>query len=549
MEMRSPEASGSTSTSADETLLGIVYGNVSTEGFRIALSVDRARRGTFVKVFHDIFAWTLGRITGIERLTDLSFREARNMAVHKGNAGQPRGPGDIRSRGDDTATSRRGPRWDRPGDIGPIETIGGDMEQRYLAEGKVSASITILGYRNKRGALQVPTTPLVAGKPVYLADGEFIRRTVGMLGDESAGCYVGLLRGHDLKVHISINEMVQKHVSVIARTGSGKSYVVGVLLEEMLEKNIPVVVIDPHGEYGSLTQPNLEEDDIRHMREFDIKPRGYASAVTEFSPGNVTDVGSTAVPLTFDGINLEVDELLSLTGLKRTGSQLGVLHKAVRVLSGAVEYYNIPDIAAQAELDRNSAKWNVINALERLGSYGLFSDEPTPLSAIVRKGCGSVINLRGIKPHVQEIIVARLIGRLFRERKRETIPPLMLVVEEAHNFCPQKRTSISSGIITNVASEGRKFGLGLCIVTQRPARVDKNILSQCNTQMILRVTNPNDLKAIISSVEGLTSQAAGEIQRLPVGEAIIVGANIAVPIFVSIRVRRSQHGGKSVSIL
>ena len=497
-----------------DLLLGVIYGNVSTEGFRLALRAEKAKRGTFVKFHHDIFGWTLGSITEIERMTELTFGEARDLAISE---------------------EKRMP-WDK-----------GGSEHRYEAEGNVTAYVNVLGYRNRRGALEMPTTPPLAGKPVYLADGEFIREAVGIMDDLGTGCYVGLLRRHELKVSLSINEMVQKHVSVIARTGSGKSYVVGVLIEEMLEREIPVVVLDPHGEYTSLAQPNLDPVDLAHMRSFGIKPRGYASKVVEYSPDTVTNSG--AVPLIFDGTNLEVNELVSLTGLKRSGSQMGILHKAVRILREAVPYYNVKDLAFQSELDKNSAKWNVINALERLDSFGIFGDEPTPVSAIARKGQGSVINLRGIPPHVQEIIVARLTGSLFNERKRGAIPPLMLVVEEAHNFCPQKRTVVSSDILTTVAAEGRKFGLGLCIVTQRPARVDKNILSQCNTQIILRVTNPNDLKAIISSVEGLTSQAANEIQRLSVGEAVIVGAHIAVPIFVSIRVRRSQHGGKSISIL
>ena len=494
--------------------LGAIYGNVSTEEFKFAVQAEEVTKGSFVKVSHDIFGWILGCITGIERHTDVSFLEARNLFGT-----------DMYGK-----TSRSAGRSAVP-----------------LGEGDVSATVTILGYRDKRDILQLPTTPLIAGKPVYLAEDDFIREIVGLKSTISTGAYIGKLKGHDLAVYLDIDEMVQKHVSVIARTGSGKSYVVGVLVEEMLEKGIPVVVIDPHGEYSSMIQPNLNHDDIRYMNDFGIRPKGYASQITEYSPDS--DMVPGAVPLSFDGTNMEVDKILSLSGLKRSGSQLGVLHKAVRMLREANEFYTLESVIYQAELDRNNAKWNVINAVERLNSYGLFSEHPTPLSELVRRGQCSVINLKGIKPMIQEIIVTQLLGAIFRERKRETIPPLMVVVEEAHNYCPQKRTAISSDILMNVASEGRKFGLGLCIVTQRPARVDKNILSQCNTQTILRVTNPNDLKAIISSLEGLTAKAANEIQRLPVGEALVVGANIEIPIYVRVRVRKSQHGGKSIAIL
>ena len=535
--------------------LGVIYGNVSTEEFRFAVRAADVTKGSFIKVKHDIFGWILGYITVIERHTDLTFMEARNMHLDRTKDDLFRGTRSRASRGSvrpDVGThAGSGDLLREEGSVlaGKSGPTGSPNLQRrdFLGEGNVSASVIIFGYRDKRGVLQLPATPLIAGKPVFLAENELLKDVVGLVRSRETGAYVGKLKGHDLEVYLDINEMVQKHISVIARTGSGKSYVVGVLVEELLEKDIPVVIIDPHGEYSSLIQPNLNDHDIKRMKEFRIRPKGYTTQVTEFSLEN--DIFPGAVPLTFEGTNLDVDDILALTGLKRTGSQLGVLHKAIRSLKSDIEYYTLYDIIARSEQDRNAAKWNVINAVERLDSYGLFSEGPTPMSEIVRSGHCSVINMKGIKPHLQEMLVARLISAIFQERKTDAIPPLMLVVEEAHNYCPQKRTAIPSEILTTVASEGRKFGLGLCIVTQRPARVNKNILSQCSTQVILQVTNPNDLKAIIASVEGLTSRAANEIQRLAVGEAIVVGANIAIPIFVNIRVRRSKHGGKSITII
>jgi hypothetical protein len=109
--------------------------------------------------------------------------------------------------------------------------------------------------------------------------------------------------------------------------------------------------------------------------------------------------------------------------------------------------------------------------------------------------------------------------------------------------------AVSGAIIRTVASEGRKFGMGLVIVSQRPAKIDKNVLSQCNTQVVLKVTNPNDLKAIVQSVEGISAALADEIQRLAVGEALVAGGGLTQPVFVSVRPRLTRHGGRSVSVL
>ena len=93
------------------------------------------------------------------------------------------------------------------------------------------------------------------------------------------------------------------------------------------------------------------------------------------------------------------------------------------------------------------------------------------------------------------------------------------------------------------------MGLGLMIISQRPARVDKNVISQCNTQIIMRVTNPNDLKALSKGLEGMTGDLEEEIKRLPAGVAMLVSNEIERPITVDIRPRKSRHGGVSTQIV
>jgi hypothetical protein len=192
----------------------------------------------------------------------------------------------------------------------------------------------------------------------------------------------------------------------------------------------------------------------------------------------------------------------------------------------------------------------VIASLESLDSIRVFSEKGTSADELIKKGNFSIINMKGVPPDVQDVVVARLTKELFDARKAGKVPPFLFIVEEAHNYCPERGfgTAVSSNILRTVASEGRKFGMGLCIVSQRPAKVDKNIISQCNTNIILKVTNPNDLKAIIQSVEGLTSQTYDEIQRLPIGVALISGASIQIPIMMEVRTRETSHGGKSVTV-
>ncbi|MDD4579429.1 MAG: ATP-binding protein, partial [Methanothrix sp.] len=116
---------------------------------------------------------------------------------------------------------------------------------------------------------------------------------------------------------------------------------------------------------------------------------------------------------------------------------------------------------------------------------------------------------------------------------------------------PERGTgnAASTNIVRTIAAEGRKFGLGLMVISQRPARVDKNVISQCNTQIIMRVTNPNDLKALSKGLEGMTTELEEEIKRLPAGVAMLVSNEIERPVTVNVRPRKSRHGGVSTQIV
>ncbi|MCX6665213.1 MAG: DUF87 domain-containing protein [Euryarchaeota archaeon] len=407
---------------------------------------------------------------------------------------------------------------------------------------------SVIGLRDNKGTLQVPRTPFEIGSSIIEAEEDFIRHILGVQADKDSGAYIGLLKGHTLPVFLNIDTLVQKHICILAKTGGGKSYACGVLVEEMLKKKIPLVIIDTHGEYASLSNPNKEKKEQKNMSRFNVHPKDYSSQIQEYSP--VDGRGKDVIHLTLNGMNLDAREIIDLLSAKLSGPQVGVLYQAVKEVKEYKQTYNLRDIIDTVNTSKSNAKWNVIASLESLETIGIFSDHATPMEEIVKKGRCCLLNMKGVPPDVQDVVVARLTKELFEKRKMGKIPPFLLIVEEAHNYCPEHGIghAVSSSILRTIASEGRKFGMGLCIVSQRPAKVDKNVISQCNTNIILKITNPNDLKAVIASVEGLTSETYDEIQRLPIGVALISGASLQVPLFVEIRTRETSHGGKSVTV-
>lgn len=406
------------------------------------------------------------------------------------------------------------------------------------------ASCNAIGFRGKDNVLRGLRTPFEPGTEVLKAEDELLEKVLGLELHKN-GAYVGVLDGRDnLKVFLDMEKMLTKHIFITGKSGSGKSYTVSVIIEEIMEKNIPLVIIDPHGEYHTLSDPNFAEKE--QLMRFGTKPKGFTGKLQEFSPDIEANPQAKAIRL--NGRNLTPNELIQMLPAKLSSAQMGALYSAIKNLGGDA---NFDDLLFELQtLEESSSKWTLINMLDYIKKLNLFSDTPTLPDELVQPGKCSVLNLRGVPPEVQEVIVYKIVNDLFVERKRGNIPPFFLVVEEAQNFCPERGfgEAKSSPILRQVSAEGRKFGMGLCVISQRPSRLDKSVISQMSTQIIMKITNPNDVRALTSSVEGITFELENELQNIPIGTGLVTGI-VDLPLFVNIRPRKTKHGGEAVSML
>lgn len=461
------------------SLVGSISGEVKSTTFDLLISDQTIERGSYVKVKHDVYGWVLARIESMKRYLN-------------------------------------------------------NFDEEVLL-----ANARTIGYKQDNNIL-IPKTPFKPQEKVYMADIELITSILGLKKGGEGSIYLGMLEGHDIPVYLDIKKTIGKHMSVLAKTGAGKSYTVAVILEELLKTDLPIVIVDPHGEYSSL---KMENDEYDAMLKYNVKAASYRDKITEYAAN--LDVNPSAKKLTLQPV-FETIELSEILPLGLSDKQKSVLFTALRDLeSESFEGgYTLDDLVMRIEQEPTSLKWKVISGLEILKESKVFDGVPVRPEEIVRRGNASIINLLGTEPHIQELIVAKLVKELFSARRSGIIPEFFFLIEESHNFCPERGFgyAISSEIMRTVASEGRKFGFQLCVVSQRPARVDKNVLSQCNTQIILKVTNPNDLRAIGRSIEGFTSNMENEIKQLPVGHALVVGDCVEQPITVSVRIRETKHG-------
>jgi len=395
------------------------------------------------------------------------------------------------------------------------------------------AAVRVLGvfHSGRFARAFIPPSP---GADVHDADPGILR---AFLGFEESGLHLGSIEHHDVPAMVSITRLLQKHLAILAMSGAGKSHLASVLLEEMLSRKredgrIAVVLIDIHGEYAGFAKDPVFGKMTTLVEGQDIRipmKRIPPEAMMEWLPYLSTpqrDVLRHAMSF--------------LKAEKRDGEGY-----AFKDLIGAID---------AADVSKDEVKRALKRSLSELRRYRFLSrttENPRLKSQIVPGGL-LILDFSGIDSlRKKQILVSLMARRLFSLRKKGRIPPFLLLIEEAHNFAREKAQegeAVSRAIIETMAREGRKFGASLCLISQRPVNLSTTALSQCNTHIMLRVTNPNDLDHIQMSSEGIDSRVAKSIAGLKVGEAIIVGEAVNSPVFVSVRGRKSQKREKGAPL-
>ena len=156
----------------------------------------------------------------------------------------------------------------------------------------------------------------------------------------------------------------------------------------------------------------------------------------------------------------------------------------------------------------------------------------------------------------QQLITTVLLRRIYRERldavrgrDSDIEHPIFALFEEGHRFAPASGDAPSLGIMRTITSEGRKFGFGLGIISQRPSKIDQDVLSQCGTQISMQIQNPNDQDAIKKSVEAAGEDVLRELPGLTPGQAVVSGDAMNTPALIQVRERETPHGAGSRPVI
>ena len=412
-----------------------------------------------------------------------------------------------------------------PETIAKIRDIEGDD---YYIKGNIS----ILGDVNDN--LRLPRTPAPPGTPIYPAPSEILDRIFHMENSLKLG---HLINNDDVEVGVDINKMVSRHLAILAMTGAGKSNTVSVIIDGLLEYNGCMLIFDMHSEYVDAKFTNGKVNVIQPM----INPQ-----YMEFSEiKKLASIPSNA-PLQERYFRRAFNKARELVQEGRANT-VDFIELLYTILD---DWYN------DDEYDTNNKKniMDVINKIEDLNvKYDkLLNVNMGDILGQIKPGMANVLDLGQVDENTAEVLVAHVLRRSLRSRKqyvrhknKDALSfPVFFVVEEAHILAPQNRNPNSKYWITRIAREGRKFGLGLCLVSQSPKSVDGETLSQANNMIILRLVEPKDQKHVQTASESLSEDLVKQLPSLNIGEALVLGLMTKVPTLVKINeFKGRQHGG------
>ena len=410
-----------------------------------------------------------------------------------------------------------------------------------------------------------PRIPPDPGAPVFIASSRNLAEVLSSrrLADEGSAHIGSLLTRSvgEVPVVLSVKEVVSTHLAILASTGAGKSYTAGVLVEELMRpyNRAAVLIVDPHGEYDTLR--SIEDNQLFRG------PDGYQPEVKIFTHDRVKVRVATLTEadikyLLPDGSSDKMLHYLSQAYRKLTAGERGERglwgYQDLRDAVTAEKYGEEDGRGAGGNVGSIDALlWRLDNRFDR--SDSIFSDnEHIPLNDLFQPARCTVLQLSDIEQNEQQVVVATLLRRVNKARMATVrgeaqqgtdsyLPyPVFALLEEAHRFAPAGQTVVSTNILKQILSEGRKFGVGIGLITQRPGKLDQDVLSQCMTQIIMRIVNPIDQDTVAKSVEGAGRQLLAELPALTKGQAVISGVGVNTPVMCRVRERITRHGGETV---
>lgn len=332
-----------------------------------------------------------------------------------------------------------------------------------------------------------------------------------------------------------------RHTFWCGQSGSGKTYALGVVLEQLLlHTELPMLVLDPNADFVRLqsTRDTADPEHAERIRSSDIRVFRSGQAEGERLRVRYVDMSPAAKGAVFQMDPIaDAEEYNVLLRLESQAQKLGA-----------------EDMLGKLRESGEPARLRLANRMENLQvlEWDVWARGETPVTDVIEeRPRATVLDLGGFDhPAEPKTAALAVLERLWA--KREERRPILIVIDEAHNLCPpDPRTAVERALteqLVQIAAEGRKFGLWLLLSTQRPTKIHPNVLSQCDNLGLMRVNAPRDL-AELAEVFGFASpESIGRSRGFAQGQALFAGGFVAEPTFVQMGDRLTQEAGADVKV-
>lgn len=392
---------------------------------------------------------------------------------------------------------------------------------------------------NKKTQIRAPQNLPNSGANVYVANPDEIVLALGLQKDKRLGLHFGETTSGMPTEIILKREAIQRHFFIGGTTGSGKSYAMGVIVEELIKHKLPIIFIDTQDEYSNLVQ-KLNGTVLEPGKDFSIR----ISSLTE-------------------------SELLDLMpeAMKKSALQMDIAAKAFGELEASltgeeIAKFTIDDLLSKIEevAPELTAKPGdvprVVDATKRrvstLKKHKIFGPGIADV-ADWRKYMFPclAINCKRLTSIQLQSIATAVLRELQNLRLRGHIPPYVAVIDEAHLFVPQGENSPCKQIIREGVRIGRHHGISMVLLTQSPVDIDKSVIRQCNTRLVFAL-EPDQLEAIRGVKADATDEMLRALPKMPQGTCLLSGTYESVkhtiPVKIRLRETRDSEGGSTPDI-
>ena len=397
------------------------------------------------------------------------------------------------------------------------------------------------------------------------------RREKKLGGTLNIGRYYALDSSLGANVYIDV---LHPHIVLICgKRGYGKSYTIGVFIEEIgrleeeIRENIGVVVLDTLGVYWTTRFPNNAEKSL--LEKWNFEAEGFKinlfvpkKFVRLYKKNNI-DVNSFSIRVS----ELSPFHWCQLFNVKPTDSVGIVLTRCVIKMQEKYERFSISELLECIREDKrcdNAVKDAAENFLTTAESWGVFDKDGVSVFDLVKRGVITILDISHLPNPVLKNIVASLVGeKIFEERVRERkiheqkkigfkvvdqgMPMVWMAIDEAQLFLPYDRDMLSKDVFINEwMRQGRQPGLSLVMATQRPSSLDSEVLSHADIVICHRLTAQDDIDALNRiRPTYLLGDIKESIKKIgdEKGVGLIVDDTSESSHLIKIRPRLSWHGG------